>query len=775
RKSWLFTGLLPNGYGPPGGFCFDTFCGDQPIMDDPRLHDYNVPEKVNAFINAAHDEVRGFATNHIIMTMGSDFQFENANEWFKNLDKLIRYVNAQQVNGSDVNVFYSTPSCYLYALNKAGHTWTTKTDDFFPYAHHPHGFWTGYFTSRAALKRFERYSNNIFQAARQLNAFSGVNDRDSLFPLHEALGVAQHHDAVSGTEKQQVADDYAMRLQYGIDRAFEVINASIAKLITKPEKPAPMTPQFLCPYLNISECLPIEKAERFTLTLYNPTVHVRTHFVRIPVTNDYTVKGPDGQIIMTNLLKIPQATFSIPGRKSFAEVQLEFRTVLPALGFNTYFFEPKSDQESLIKNIVNEKISTNAACILQNQKVRVEFDEAGNLKQITNLEKSIVVPITQDFFYYQSFPGNNSRSEFQASGAYIFRPVAQTPSPLSTTRKITCVQTDTYQSAQIIINDWVSQQISIHDAQSVVEVEWTVGPIDIKDSVGKEIIVRYDTDIKSDKKYYTDANGREILERVRDFRPTWNYTIAEPVSGNYYPINSRIYIKEAGRQLTVLTDRSEGGGSINDGSIEILVHRRTLYDDSLGVGEPLNETAYDTGLVVRGRHWLIIETPEKSALSHRVVAQDLYMAAIPTFSLIKSTYEEYSQNYRTTWSAVTESLPLNVHLLTFDLQEITAENIGKYLVRVEHYFENNEDTDYSKPALVDLQTLFTQGKITDMVELTLGANLELKDLNRLQWTTADGKSSKSSKSSLFKESNSLKATTIILNPMEIKTFLISVQ
>ena len=29
------------------------------------------------------------------MTMGSDFQYENANTWFKNLDKLIQLVNAQ--------------------------------------------------------------------------------------------------------------------------------------------------------------------------------------------------------------------------------------------------------------------------------------------------------------------------------------------------------------------------------------------------------------------------------------------------------------------------------------------------------------------------------------------------------------------------------------------------------------------------------------------------------------------------------------------------------
>lgn len=33
------------------------------------------------------------------------------------------------------------------------------------------------------------------------------------------MGLAQHHDAVSGTEKQHVANDYAERISYGIDRA----------------------------------------------------------------------------------------------------------------------------------------------------------------------------------------------------------------------------------------------------------------------------------------------------------------------------------------------------------------------------------------------------------------------------------------------------------------------------------------------------------------------------------------------------------------------------
>jgi lysosomal alpha-mannosidase len=98
----------------------------------------------------------------------------------------------QQANGSDVNVFYSTPSCYLHALHQVNRPWTTKADDFFPYAHHGHGFWTGYFTSRAALKRYERQANNILQVTRQLNALANLNERKKIFMLSESHDRMDH-------------------------------------------------------------------------------------------------------------------------------------------------------------------------------------------------------------------------------------------------------------------------------------------------------------------------------------------------------------------------------------------------------------------------------------------------------------------------------------------------------------------------------------------------------------------------------------------------------
>ena len=96
----------------------------------------------------------------------------NANMWFKNMDKLRNYFNKNSSYG--LNILYSTPSCYLKAVHDAaeagGQTWTTKTDDFFPYASDPHAYWTGYFTSRPALKGMIRQANSLLQAAKQVGA-----------------------------------------------------------------------------------------------------------------------------------------------------------------------------------------------------------------------------------------------------------------------------------------------------------------------------------------------------------------------------------------------------------------------------------------------------------------------------------------------------------------------------------------------------------------------------------------------------------------------------
>ena len=189
------------------------------------------------------------------------FQYEDAHANFANLDLLIATINVlqlwdeidiEEIFGQKidrVNTFYSTPEYYTrmkYRETVKSRTsgvgraveWPVKKDDFFPYSDGAHNFWTGYFTSRAAFKRFERVASSFLLAARQIEAMPmnapaevANSSQRALFPLEDALGISQHHDAVSGTAKQHVADDYSRRLQVGIDEAAQTVTQKLRKML----------------------------------------------------------------------------------------------------------------------------------------------------------------------------------------------------------------------------------------------------------------------------------------------------------------------------------------------------------------------------------------------------------------------------------------------------------------------------------------------------------------------------------------------------------------
>ncbi|XP_043940666.1 lysosomal alpha-mannosidase [Protopterus annectens] len=769
----LFSGVLPNGYNPPDSFCWDVLCSDSPIMDDPNLEDYNVDDVVSTFISTAQSQSKHYRTNHIIMTMGSDFQYENANLWYKNMDKLIKHVNAQQANSSKVNVFYSTPSCYLQELNKANLSWSVKSDDFFPYADGPHQFWTGYFTSRPAFKRYERMSNNFLQVCNQLEVLAGPLSKQgpygkaSSFVFREAMGVAQHHDAVTGTEKQHVADDYAKRLTVGWLQCQVLVSNALSSLSGSKQN------FVFCNKLNISVCPLTESASTFSVQVYNPLPRRITWNIRLPVNGTaYNVLGPNDKSVPNQVVPVSNFTKMVRENKGYATSELLFQATIPAVGFSTYTVTKEAagkmihQRRSKWVQQYNQQMEKSKHLTITNEHVEVSFSpDTGLLKMIRNLDKGISLNVAQNFFWYNASVGNSESS--QVSGAYIFRPDSNKPFPVSSSLETYTVQNDLVQEVYQNFSSWCSQVVRLYKGQRFVELEWTVGPIPIEDNWGKEIISRFDTPLKTSGIFYTDSNGREILQRRRDYRPTWKLEQTEPVAGNYYPVNSRIFIKDNNVQLTVLTDRSQGGSSITDGSLELMVHRRLLHDDARGVGEPLFEPGDNNkGLIVRGKHILYLDTPESSADFHRPQAQQEFIAPQIILSATGSKPYREKGNIIKEFSALKHELPVNVHLLT--LAQWDDQSV---LIRLENQFEQKESSNYSQPVTVNLLDLFSAFTITSVQEMSLGSNQLKEKMSRMKWrNTAESPSGKQVGSSITRD-----FAKVLLNPMEIRTFLVSIK
>lgn len=57
------------------------------VQDDPSSPEYNVPDRVNAFVAAAQEWSAQVQGNDVLFMMGSDFQYANAHAWFVNLDR----------------------------------------------------------------------------------------------------------------------------------------------------------------------------------------------------------------------------------------------------------------------------------------------------------------------------------------------------------------------------------------------------------------------------------------------------------------------------------------------------------------------------------------------------------------------------------------------------------------------------------------------------------------------------------------------------------------
>uniref|UniRef100_A0A6N2M355 Alpha-mannosidase n=1 Tax=Salix viminalis TaxID=40686 RepID=A0A6N2M355_SALVM len=778
-SSQIFANAFPVHYSPPSGFHFEVFDNFVPVQDNPLLDDYNVEQRVNDFINAAMTQANVTRTNHIMWTMGDDFQYQYAESWFKQMDKFIHYVNKD----GRVNALYSTPSIYTDVKNAANESWPLKTDDYFPYADGDNSYWTGFFTSRPALKRYVRQLSGYYLAARQLEFLVGKKSTGpNTYRLGDALGIAQHHDGVTGTAKQHTTNDYEKRLAIGAVEAEATVSSALSCLVSNKstdqcEKPASSFSQ--CQLLNISYCPPTEEAiangKTLVMVVYNALGWNRNDIIRIPVNDpNLVVSDSDGKHIKTQYVSMDNTTSNLRNfylkAYGFPSIQvprywLHFQVSVPPLGWSTYFISSapgigkRRNGLSVMDSPQNDTIEIGSG------NLKLSFSSmTGHLKRMYNSKTGVDVPIKQSYLWYGS-----SSEGTQSSGAYIFRPDGSPPHIVARSVPLQVHRGPLFDEVRQQFNSWIYQVTRVYKDQEHAELEYTIGPIPLEDSVGKEVITRMTANMATEKVFYTDSNGRDFLKRIRDYRADWSLSVKQPVAGNYYPLNLGIFMMDKKSELSVLVDRATGGASIEDGQLELMLHRRTLFDDSRGVNEALDESVCIgdecEGLTIRGNYYLCINQVGAGAAWRRTTGQEIYTPLIAAFTQEKE--ETWKASHVATGTAMDPdySLPLNVALIT--LQELDD---GSVLLRLAHLYEAGEDAAYSTLAKVELKKMFSGKAIRELKEMSLSTNQEKSEMKKMTWKVEGDSGEQSS----AVRGGPVDSSTLIveLGPMEIRTFLL---
>jgi alpha-mannosidase len=81
-----------------------------------------------------------------------------------------------------------------------------------------------------------------------------VQCQESFHELEDASGVSQHHDGVSGTAKQHVANDYSKRLQKGVDGVSTCTTRKIKRLLLGGNATDYLKDLSFCQLLNETKC-----------------------------------------------------------------------------------------------------------------------------------------------------------------------------------------------------------------------------------------------------------------------------------------------------------------------------------------------------------------------------------------------------------------------------------------------------------------------------------------------------------------------------------------
>lgn len=454
------------------------------------------------------------------------------------------------------------------------------------------------------------------------------------------LGLFQHHDAITGTSKSFVMKDYALKLFESITDMTNLQSFAIQSLASasgstfsvsgstsRTNSIYVLSESDRDSYEKLPKKLPInvnvdegnnnskkgKSKRRKRIILFNSLVQQRQEVVSLKVTS-YKIKvlDPYKNPISYQIAPVMNAT-SI----THDVYTLLFVADLKPLSIATYYIYrtdkiPAEAMSTVFCNKCNKDILFPIKPIqlsdiqLENQKMKLIFDrQTGFLKQVTKKSTNTIMQCALQFAAYSS-------AQFH-SGAYLFMP---DPNLKDTDKDI--LESYTPHQKIYIVSGNISSRLTVEYGKLLThhvaiyhhkdhhgedgylsEAIYLRNVIDFETPPKNretEMFMRLQTDILNGDppEFYTDLNGHQMIKRTKIERIG--------IEGNYFPITTMAYIQDNAHRLTLLVNHAQGAASYQPGWLEVMLDRRTLHDDSRGMGEGLLD---NRKTVIK--HWLLFE------------------------------------------------------------------------------------------------------------------------------------------------------------------------
>nr|XP_055053226.1 epididymis-specific alpha-mannosidase isoform X1 [Misgurnus anguillicaudatus] len=740
-----------------------------------------------------------FSTSNVLWPWGCDKQFYNASVQFMNMDVLVNYINTHS-DKYGVEVQYATLKDFFQAVHQTNLSWDVRgSQDFLPYSTEPFQAWTGFYASRNVLKGIARKASSLLYAAESLFTRYSVSYPDGpvqrewalekLKALRWAVSEVQHHDAITGTESPKVADMYMQHLMQGMMGAEELL-AAIFLLPQSIELNNIHSPQTK----PTAEKMDLGHDPEQHIIVYNPLAWNISTYINVSVPYAMAVVlDDDGKAVPAQIQQ---------SMESSSDYDLFFVVELGGLQYRKYVVQfpqshcdPGSDCRMthvarIVKfkrrNVRQWKRTGRKLLPVLNECYKLMFDQETNLlHSITDRHDQKVTQVQQDFWEYKANGDVNvgpisDNYIFTANGSAVlaYKSVAMEIVPGKVVSEIRQYfyreEEDKNHTYSVVTRVPVGFQDRLPCHR--LEQSYKVGPIEMN----REAVFRTSTSLQNNRTLFTDNNGYQMMRRThKDFA---NNTVAR----NYYPMVRAAYIEDDSSRIAFLSERAHGVASLNQGQLEVMLHRRLWNNQEWNLG--YNLTLNDSS-VVRPVLWMMLGSP--AAISSIYQQEALQLQHRPVVMPIDKPQKLWNQRKKSSKPVVQPvQIPQNLHMQTLSIpgwnyspnhtqqiqnlasgEELKSKmNFDFILLRITHLYEEGEDPVLSKPTTINLKEVMQGiGEVTEVQERSLTGTWDISDLQRWSWKTNIGVG-KPEEEEFF--SGVTKNFSVTISPKEIRTFFI---